>query len=53
MDSWLPLLLLAVAGFLIGGVVSFARAGRTPLAGALGVGAFLCLIGTFIWWQPA
>jgi hypothetical protein len=52
MDSWLPLVMLALAGFLIGGVISFAKSGRPKAAAVLGVGVFLCLIATFLWWQP-
>lgn len=53
MDSWWSLVLLALAGFFGGGVISFVRTGRVPLAIALGVAAVLCLIGAVVWWNPA
>lgn len=53
MDSWVPLLMLAFAGFLIGGVISFARSGRPKAAAVLGVAVFLSLLATFVWWQPS
>ena len=51
--SWWSLVLLALAGFFLGGVISFARARRVPLAIAMGVAALLCVVGAVAWWNPA
>jgi len=52
MQSWVPLLLLVLAGFLIGGVISFARTRRWFAVAALGIAAVLSLIGAVAWWSP-
>jgi len=46
--SWVGLALLAVAGFLLGGVVSAWRRSR-PLAVVLGIGTALALAGGVAW----
>lgn len=47
------MVLLALAGFFAGGVISFVRAHRVPLAIAMGVAAVLCVVGAVAWWNPA
>ncbi len=46
--SWVGLALLAVAGFLLGGVVSAWRRSR-PLAVVLGIGTALAIAGGVAW----
>lgn len=53
MDSWWSLVLLALAGFFLGGVISFARTKRVLPAIALGIAALLSVMGAVAWWNPA
>jgi hypothetical protein len=46
--SWVGLLLLAVAGFLLGGVVSAWRRSRSP-AVVLGIGTALAIASGITW----
>jgi hypothetical protein len=46
--SWVGLALLALAGFLLGGVVSAWRRSR-PLAVVLGIGTALAIAGGVAW----
>lgn len=46
--SWVGLALLAVAGFLLGGVVSAWRRSRS-LAVVLGIGTALAIVGGVAW----
>ena len=48
----MPFIMLALTGFFIGGVWSFARASRYYLAGALGVAALLSFVAAVVWWLP-
>lgn len=47
-SSWVPVALLALAGFLLGGVVSNWRSSR-PLAVVLGLCAVLAATGSIVW----
>ncbi|MFF5990535.1 hypothetical protein [Prauserella flavalba] len=47
--SWVALLLLAVAGFLAGGVWSTWKNGSRGLAAALGAAALLAIGGAVAW----
>ena len=51
--SWLPFVLLILAGFFIGGIYSFARTKRWVLVVGMSVAAVLCLVGAIAWWEPA
>ncbi len=53
MGSWWPFILLVLAGFFIGGVISFARTKRWFGVVVLGIGAVLCIVGAALWWAPA
>ncbi len=53
MNSWYPIVLLVLAGFLIGGVYSFAKAKRYPAAVILGIAAALSLLGALLWFQQS
>lgn len=51
--SWTVVLLLALAGFLIGGVISFWRQGRRNAAFVLGVLGVMSIAAAFLWaWDP-
>ena len=51
--SWTVVLLLALAAFLVGGVISFARQKRPTAAAILGVLAILSIVAAFLWaWEP-
>ncbi|UQU68788.1 hypothetical protein COUCH_29560 [Couchioplanes caeruleus] len=53
MNSIVPVLLLAVAGMLVGGVVSLARQGATKFSiGVVAVLALLALAGGVLWLLP-
>ena len=47
-SPWIGVALLAVAGFLLGGMVSTWRRSR-PLAVLLGIGAVLAAVGGVLW----
>ncbi len=47
--NWWPLVLLAFAGFLIGGVVSLWRNDARIGAGVLGLFAAGCVVGGVLW----
>ncbi len=51
--SWLPFALLLLAGFFVGGLISFARTRRPILVVAMAVATVLCLVGAVMWWDPA
>lgn len=53
MGSWTPFVMLILAGFFAGGVISFAKSKRYYLAGALGVATVLSLIAAVMWWSPS
>lgn len=46
--NWLPVLLLGLGGFLIGGVAAFWKQSR-PVAVLLGVFAAGCIVGGVLW----
>ncbi len=51
--SWTVVLLLALAGFLTGGVISFARQRRRNAAVVMGVLAVMAIAAAFLWaWEP-
>lgn len=51
--SWVPFGMLILAGFFVGGVISFARSRRVFPAVALGIAAVLSLVAAWVWWSPA
>lgn len=53
MTSWWPIVLLALAGFFIGGVYSFAKTKRWFATGVMAMAAALCLVGAALWWTSA
>lgn len=48
--SWYPIVLLGLAGFLIGGAVSFAKQRAWIPVVILVVLAALAGVGSFVWW---
>lgn len=50
-DVW-PIILMAVAGLLVGGVYSMAKAKRTIPAIVVGAAALIALAGAVLWWWP-
>ncbi|MBB3661176.1 hypothetical protein FB384_000080 [Prauserella sediminis] len=48
-EQWVPLLLLGVAGFLVGGVYSTWRNGSRVLAGFFGLAALVAIGGAVAW----
>lgn len=53
MASWVPFLMLVLAGFFAGGVISFAKTKRWPLVAVLAVAAVLSVVAAIVWWEPA
>lgn len=53
MASWVPFAMLVLAGFLIGGVISFARSKHWVAVAVLGLATVLSLIAAYVWWHPA
>ena len=51
--SWLPFAMLILAGFFVGGVISFARTKRWFLVVALSIATLLSLGAAAAWWNPA
>lgn len=51
MNSWIPIMMLAVTGFLIGGTISFASQRNTALTAMLGVATVLAVAATLFWWR--
>ncbi len=45
--------MLVLAGFLIGGVISFARSKHWVAVAVLGLATVLSLIAAYVWWHPA
>ena len=51
--GWTAVLLLALAAFLIGGVISFIRQKRRNAAIILGILAVMAIAAAFLWaWEP-
>lgn len=51
--SWTVILLLALAAFLIGGVISFVRQKRRNAAIVLAILAVMAIAAAFLWaWEP-
>lgn len=51
MTDWLPILLLALTGFFIGGVISFAKNKLMLPAVVMAIAALLAGAGAFAWWN--
>lgn len=51
--SWVPFVLLILAGFFIGGIYSFAKTKRWVLVVGMSVATVMCLVGAIAWWNPA
>jgi hypothetical protein len=48
--NWYTVVMLGLAGFLIGGVISFARQRNWVGTAIMGVGAVLAGAGVVLWW---
>ena len=53
MSSWLPLVLIGVGGFLLGGVVSLWRSDSKPAAIVLAIFAVAAIVGGVLWLLPS
>ena len=47
----IAVILVIVAGFLLGGVYSFWTGGKRLAAAVVGVAAVLALVGAWTWWR--
>ncbi len=52
MATWVPFVMLVLAGFLLGGVISFAKTKKWAGVVILGFAAVLALVAAAAWWRP-
>lgn len=50
MESWWPIAMLALAGFFLGGTISFIKSKTWVFAIGCGVATVLCLVASIVWW---
>ncbi len=51
MASWVPIMMLVLAGFFVGGLISFVRSKSTVGSIISGIAAILCGFAAYSWWQ--
>lgn len=51
MTTWWPIIMLALMGFFIGGVIAFIRAKIPVLAIGMAIAAVLCGFAAWAWWK--
>lgn len=49
--SWVPIAMLAVTGFFLGGVIAFARAKNYFLAACMAIATVLSGVAAWSWWN--